>query len=215
MDVPNTNTAPGGIDRPHRTQRKHFKTLCAKTKDQGGCPKASQVHTYFESLEHACIISAIDHVLAPHAARMRSCQVWIVASAACASNKGMDRPEWASTPARNSGRYRFLAVLEDHLSPAARPGPIHGRWAGPCAVKRTPSGVGLVWREQGAMRQIQIAQPLRTRSSHDLHTWVRTNQLATSITVICAGYARMRWSKSALTYTFAICSNRLNGTTCT
>ena len=44
--------------------------------------------------------------------------------------------------------------------------------------------------------QIQIAQPVRTRSSHDLHMWVKTNQLDMSITVICACCARMRWSKT-------------------
>ena len=61
--------------------------------------------------------------------------------------------------------------------------------------------------------QIQIAQPVRTRSSHDLHMWVKTNQLDMSITVICACCARMRWSKSELT--FALCSTHLNGTTWT
>ena len=86
-------------------------------------------------------------------------------------------------------------------------------WAGPCAVQHTPSGVGHVWRAQRAAREIQIAQPLRTRSSHDLHTWVRPNQLVLSITVICTGCARMRWSKRAIT--FEVCSTSFKRGVCT
>ena len=92
---------------------------------------------------------------------MRSCQVWIVASAACASNKGMDRPEWASTPARNSGRYRFLAVLEDHLSPAARPGPIHGMGRAVCGQAHALRGWSRVARARS-----NASDPNRSTVAH-------------------------------------------------
>ena len=114
------------------TQTRHRLQNTARENEGPGCPKTPPTHTYLEGLEHARIISAINHVLAPRAARMRSCQGWVVASAACASNKGVGRPEWAGTPARTSGRSRFLAVLEDHPSPAARPGPIHGMGRAVC-----------------------------------------------------------------------------------
>ena len=109
------------------TQTRHRLQNTARENEGPGCPKTPPTHTYLEGLEHARIISAINHVLAPRAARMRSCQGWVVASAACASNKGVGRPAWAGTPARTSGRFRFLAVLEGHPSPAARPGRTHPR----------------------------------------------------------------------------------------
>ena len=39
---------------------------------------------------------------------------------------------------------------------------------------------------------------MRARSSRDLHKWASGFQLAASITLICAGCALMRWSKSTL-----------------
>ena len=120
------------VFRGQCTQTRHRLQNTARENEGPGCPKTPPTHTYLEGLEHARIISAINHVLAPRAARMRSCQGWVVASAACASNKGVGRPEWAGTPARTSGRSRFLAVLEDHPSPAARPGPIHGMGRAVC-----------------------------------------------------------------------------------
>jgi hypothetical protein len=181
MGAPNTKHGSRG-HRPH-TRRQALRNT-ARENEGPGCPKTPPTHTYLESLEHARIISATNHVLAPRAARMRSCQGWVVASAACASNKGVGRPAWAGTPARTSGRSRFLAVLEGHPSPAARPGPIHGMGRAVCGQAHALRGWSHVWRAQRATREIQIAQPLRTRASHDLHTWVRPNQLVLSITVI-------------------------------
>ena len=115
---------------------------CARKRRDRLSENPTPTHTYLESLEveHARIISAINHVLAPRAARMWSCQGWVVASAACASNKGVGRPVWAGTPSRTSGRPRFLAVLEGHPSPAARPGPIHGMGRAVCGQAHALGG---------------------------------------------------------------------------
>ena len=70
-------------------------------------------------------------------------------------------------------------------------------WAGPCAVKRTPSRVR---RAPSATPTMNTARPSRARSSNDLRKLGTGAQLVILITRICAGRAGMRGSTIALTF---------------